>query len=52
MTNKVIVTEKYERHGWPSVDRPDLKPPDGWRLPLVNSVNRIHHPALAPARTE
>ncbi len=52
MTNKVIVTEKYERHGWPSVDRPDLKPPDGWSLALVNSVNLIHHHALSPDGTE
>ncbi len=48
MTNKVVVAEKYERHGWPSVDRPDLKPPNGWSLALVNSVNLIHHHALSP----
>ena len=48
MTNKVVVTEKYERHGWPSVDRPDLKPPEGWSLALVNSVNLIHHHELSP----
>jgi dipeptidyl aminopeptidase/acylaminoacyl peptidase len=48
MTNKVIVTEKYERHGWPSVDRPDLKPPDGWSLALINSLNLIHHQELSP----
>jgi dipeptidyl aminopeptidase/acylaminoacyl peptidase len=48
MTNKVAVTEKYDRHGWPSVDRPDLKPPAGWSLALVNSVNLIHHHELSP----
>ena len=48
MTNKVVVTEKVERNGWPSVDRPDLKPPDGWSLALVNSVNLIHHHELSP----
>ena len=48
MTNKVIVTEKYERNGWPSVARPDLKPPDGWSLALINSINLIHHHALSP----
>ncbi len=48
LTNKVPVIEKYERHGWPSVDRPDLKPPDGWSLALVNSVNLIHHHDLSP----
>ena len=47
-SNKVIVTEKYERHGWPSVDRPDLKPRDGWSLALVNSINLIHHHELSP----
>ncbi|MCW5864322.1 MAG: S9 family peptidase [Anaerolineae bacterium] len=48
MSHRVTVAEKYERHGWPSVDRPDLKPPDGWSLALVNSVNLIHHHALSP----
>ncbi len=48
MTNKVVVIEKYERNGWPSVDRPDLKPPDGWSLALINSLNLIHHHELSP----
>ncbi len=48
MTNKVTITEKYERHGWPSVDRPDLKPSDGWSLGLINSLNLIHHHELSP----
>ncbi len=52
MSNRVAVTEKYERNGWPSVDRPDLKPPDGWSLELVNSVNLIHHHSLSPDGTE
>jgi hypothetical protein len=38
---RVPVTEKYERFGWPSVERPDLTPPAGWSLPLINSVNRM-----------
>ncbi len=52
LTNKVVVTEKYDRHGWPSVDRPDLPPPAGWSLALVNSVNLIHHHELSPDGTE
>jgi hypothetical protein len=27
---RVPVTEKYERFGWPSVERPGLTPPEGW----------------------
>jgi dipeptidyl aminopeptidase/acylaminoacyl peptidase len=45
---RVPVTEKYERFGWPSVDRPDLTPPAGWSLPLINSVNRIYQHSISP----
>ena len=48
MSHKVFVSEKYERNGWPSVDRPDLRPPDGWSLDLINSLNLIHHHELSP----
>ena len=48
MDSKVPITQKYERNGWPSVDRPDLKPPDGWSLALINSLNLIHHHELSP----
>jgi dipeptidyl aminopeptidase/acylaminoacyl peptidase len=48
MSARVEVAEKYERNGWPSVDRPDLKPPTGWSLELINSLNLIHHHALSP----
>lgn len=48
MHNEVKLTEKYERNGWPSVQRPDIKPPDGWSLELVNSLNLIHHHQLSP----
>jgi dipeptidyl aminopeptidase/acylaminoacyl peptidase len=48
MTDKVAISEKYERNGWPSVDRPDLKPPEGWSLALINSLNLIHHHELSP----
>jgi dipeptidyl aminopeptidase/acylaminoacyl peptidase len=45
---RVPVTEKYERFGWPSVERPDLTPPAGWSLPLINSVSRIYQHSLSP----
>jgi tricorn protease-like protein len=48
MNNRVDILEKYERNGWPSVDRPDLKSPDGWNLELINSLNLIHHHELSP----
>lgn len=48
MSSKVSIPEKYERNGWPSIDRPDLKPPKGWSLELINSLNLIHHHALSP----
>lgn len=44
----IALTEKYERNGWPSLARPDLKPPAGWSLPLVVGVNRVRNHALAP----
>jgi len=40
--------EKYEHNGWPSVQRPDLKPPDGWSLPLITGVNRVRGHSLSP----
>jgi dipeptidyl aminopeptidase/acylaminoacyl peptidase len=45
---KIQVEEKYERNGWPSLARPDARPPAGWSLSLITSVNRIHHHQLAP----
>lgn len=48
MTTSIKIEEKYERNGWPAVKRPDLKPPDGWSLELINSVNLIHHHRLSP----
>ncbi|MCA9971348.1 MAG: S9 family peptidase, partial [Anaerolineales bacterium] len=32
----------------PALKRPDLKPPDGWSLELINSVQLIHHHQLSP----
>lgn len=48
MTNPIKIEEKYERNGRPALKRPDLKPPDGWSLELINSVNLIHHHRLSP----
>lgn len=42
------ILEKYERNGWPSITRPDLKPPTGWSLPLITSVSRIRNHRLSP----
>jgi len=48
MAGEVVVQERYERNGWPSIKRPDLKPPAGWSLELLVSVNRIRNHRLSP----
>lgn len=48
MHDDIKLTEKYERQGWPSLQRPDLKPPEGWSLSLITSVNRVRHHRLSP----
>ncbi len=48
MDKPIKLTEKYERNGWPSIKRPDLKPPDGWNLSLLTSLERIRSHALSP----
>ena len=48
MDNPIKLTEKYERNGWPSIKRPDLKPPEGWNLSLITSLKRIRSHALSP----
>jgi dipeptidyl aminopeptidase/acylaminoacyl peptidase len=48
MDNPIKLTEKYERNGWPSIKRPDLKPPNGWNLSLLTSLERIRSHALSP----
>lgn len=40
--------EKYERNGWPSLARPDLKPPEGWSLSLITAHNRIRSHQRSP----
>ncbi|HJR78450.1 MAG TPA: S9 family peptidase [Anaerolineales bacterium] len=47
MDHTIKLTEKYERNGWPSLRRPDLKPPDGWNLSLLTSIERIRSHALS-----
>jgi TolB protein len=47
MDNPMKLTEKYERNGWPSIKRPDLKPPVGWSLSLLTSLERIRSHALS-----
>ena len=44
----IEIEEKYVRHGWPSLDRPDLQAPKGWSLDLITGVNRIYNPKLSP----
>jgi dipeptidyl aminopeptidase/acylaminoacyl peptidase len=48
MEKPIKLTEKYERNGWPSLTRPDLKPPPGWNISLITSLERIHGHALSP----
>lgn len=44
----VEIQEKYERNGWPSLPRPDLKHPKGWDIQLITSLNRIRNHSLSP----
>jgi len=44
----IPIIEKYERSGWPSLTRPDIKPPDGWSLALITAINRIFNHRLSP----
>ena len=48
MDKPIKLTEKYERNGWPSLKRPDLKPPEGWSLSLLTSLERIRSHTLSP----
>lgn len=48
MDKPIKLIEKYERNGWPSIKRPDLKPPNGWNLSLITSLERIRSHALSP----
>lgn len=48
MDNSIKMAEKYERNGWPSLKRPDIKSPEGWSLSLITSLERIRSHQLAP----
>ena len=48
METKINISEKYERNGWPSLPRPDIKPPEGWNLSLITSLERIRSHRLSP----
>lgn len=45
---RIHIDEKYERNGWPSLKRPDVKPPQGWDLSQLVSINRIYNHQLSP----
>ena len=47
METPIKLTEKYERNGWPSLKRTDLKPPAGMTLPLLTSVERVRSHMLS-----
>jgi len=48
MEKPIKLTEKYERNGWPSVARPDIKSPVGWNISLMTSLERIRSHNLSP----
>jgi len=48
METKINISEKYERNGWPSLPRPDIKSPEGWSLSLMTSIERIRSHQLSP----
>jgi dipeptidyl aminopeptidase/acylaminoacyl peptidase len=48
MEKTAKLTEKYESNGPPSIQRPDVKPPKGWSLSLITSVERIRNHRLSP----
>ena len=48
MEKIIKLVEKYERNGWPSIARPDLKPPEGWSISLATSLQRIRNHSLSP----
>ena len=48
MNDGIQLTEKYEHNRWPSIQRPDIKSPEGWNLSLITAVNRVHNHELSP----
>ncbi len=45
---RIPIEEKYERNGWPSLQRPDLHPPAGWSLELWTASSHVYHHRLSP----
>ena len=43
-----LIQDKFEVNGYPSLTRPDLIPPAGWRLPLIGAVSTIRNHELSP----
>jgi dipeptidyl aminopeptidase/acylaminoacyl peptidase len=48
MLRELEVKGNYERGGWPAQSRPDVKPPQGWSLPLITAVQRPRNPIPSP----
>lgn len=48
MQTKIPLSEKYERNNWPSLPRPDLKPPAGWSLEMLTALRRVRNHQLSP----
>ena len=48
MTKIININEKYERNGWPSLPRPDIKSPKGWSISLITAQERIRNHRLSP----
>jgi dipeptidyl aminopeptidase/acylaminoacyl peptidase len=45
---RIPIQEKYERNGWPSLERPDLRPPAGWSRELWTTSAHVYHHSLSP----
>lgn len=48
MQTKISLSEKFEYNGWPSMPRPDAKPPEGWSYPLLSNQERVFNPSVSP----
>jgi dipeptidyl aminopeptidase/acylaminoacyl peptidase len=48
MPKLIDIPEKYERNGWPSLPRPDIKPLKGWNISLVTAHERVRNHKLSP----
>jgi Tol biopolymer transport system component len=48
MQNKISLSEKFEYNGWPSMPRPDAKPPETWSHALLSNQERVFNPSVSP----